>query len=253
MSQVAFTIDVEQDTPPFLSTWRGVETGLPLMLELLGKHGVRATFFVTGMTAERFPGLIASISERHEVSCHGYEHERFDRLAVEEQRRRIDRATEALEAVTGRSPPGFRAPHFRLTWQTLAVLQQSGYAYDASRARYKRFPAQRDLSLTVIPNTLPSSILRLPTWVSRRALRVCLRLLPLVVLDYHPWELVEMSGVRFDLRHGTGKKALGRLDRTLGYLLSRGTEFVTLEQVARHLADSASNTVASRTSPSEDS
>jgi peptidoglycan-N-acetylglucosamine deacetylase len=253
LPQVAFTVDVEQDAPPFLSTWHGVEAGLPSLLELLSKHGVPATFFVTGQTAERYPGLIADISSGHEVSCHGYEHERFDRLVIEEQRRRIDTATELLKAVTGRRPPGFRAPNFRLTWQTLAILEQSGYTYDASRARYKRFPAQRDSSLTVIPNTLPSSVLRLPTWLSRQILRACLRLLPLVVLDYHPWELVEMSDVRFDLRHGTGKKALGRLDKTLSYLLSRETEFVTLEQVARRLETSASNIAASRASPPKDS
>jgi len=75
MSQVALTIDVEQDAPPFLNTWQGVEKGLPLMLEVLAKHDVPATFFITGLAAERFPGLIAEISHRYEVSCHGYEHE----------------------------------------------------------------------------------------------------------------------------------------------------------------------------------
>ena len=237
MAQVAFTVDVEQDAPPFLDTWRGVETGLPLMLELLAKYEVRATFFVTGRTAEGFPELIAQTSTRHEVSCHGYEHERFDRLGVEEQRRRIEKATEVLQAVTGRRPPGFRAPNFRLTSQTIAILEQLGYTYDASKAIYKRFPGQRGSSMIVISNSLPSSLLRWPTWISRRVLGACLCLLPLVVLDYHPWELVKMSHIRFDLKYGTGAKALSRLDRTLGYLLSRGVGFVTLEEVARRRAE----------------
>jgi peptidoglycan/xylan/chitin deacetylase (PgdA/CDA1 family) len=232
MPQVALTIDVEQDAPPFLTTWQGVEKGLPLMLELLAKHDVPATFFVTGLAAERFPGLISEISRGHEVSCHGYGHERFDRLAVEEQQERIQKATEILQKITGTKPPGFRAPNFKLTAQTIVILQEIGYVYDSSKASYKRAPTRSSSTLVEIPNTLPSSFLRLPICLSRSVLSLCLRSLPLVVLDYHPWELVEMSNIRFDLRFATGDKALDRLDRIISYLHTTGTRFVTLEEVA---------------------
>jgi peptidoglycan-N-acetylglucosamine deacetylase len=202
------------------------------MLELLAKHNVQATFFVTGVAAERFPNLIAEISQRHEVSCHGYEHERFDRLAAGEQRWRIEKATGILQKVTGGRPPGFRAPNFKFTAQTLTMVEQLGYIYDASKASYKRGPKARCFSLPQIPNTLPSSVLRLPFCISRPVLNLCLCFSPLVVLDYHPWEFVRMSNVRFDLRFGTGDKALSRLDKTISYLLARGTTFVTLRQVA---------------------
>lgn len=230
MAQVALTIDVEQDAPPFLNTWRGVEKGLPLMLGVLAKHDVPATFFITGLAAERFPKLIAEVSQRYEISCHGYEHERFDMLAVEEQRERIQKATEILQKITGTKPLGFRAPNFKLTVQTLAILEEIGYVYDASKASYKRAPKKNSSSLLEIPNTLPSSFLRLPSWLSRQVLGLCLRFLPLVVLDYHPWELVRMSNVRFDLRFATGDKALNRLDKTISYLHARGTRFVTLKE-----------------------
>jgi peptidoglycan/xylan/chitin deacetylase (PgdA/CDA1 family) len=231
MPQVALTIDVEQDAPPFLNTWQGVEKGLPLMLEVLAKHGVPATFFITGLAAERFPGLIAEISQRYEVSCHGYEHERFDMLAVGEQRKRIQKATEILQKVTGTKPLGFRAPNFKLTVQTLAILEEIGYVYDASKASYKRAPKRSCSSLVEIPNTLPSSFLRLPIWLSRPVLNLCLCFLPLVVLNYHPWELVKISNVRFDMRFATGDKALNRLDRTISYLHTTGARFITLKEV----------------------
>ncbi|MGA8848993.1 MAG: polysaccharide deacetylase family protein [Dehalococcoidia bacterium] len=234
MTQVALTIDVEQDAPPFLNTWQGIEKGLPLMLKVLAKHDVPATFFITGLAAERYPKLIAEVSQRYEVSCHGYEHERFDILAVEEQRKRIQKATEILQKVTGTKPLGFRAPNFKLTVQTLALLEQIGYIYDASEVSYKRAPRRSSDSLVEIPNTLPSCFLRLPSWLSRQVLSLCLRFLPLVVLDYHPWELVRMSNVRFDMRFATGDKALNRLDRTISYLHTSGTRFVTLKEVALH-------------------
>ena len=236
MPQVALTIDVEQDAAPFLNTWQGVEKGLPLMLEVLAKHGVPATFFVTGLAAEGFPKLIAEISQRYEVSCHGYEHERFDKLAVDEQRQRIQKATEILQKITGAKPLGFRAPNFKFTVQTLAILEEIGYVYDASKASYKWAPRQSYSSLVEIPNTLPSSFLRLPTWLSRQVLGLCLCFLPLVVLDYHPWEVVEISNVRFDLRFATGDKALNRLDRTITYLHTTGARFVALKEVALYRA-----------------
>jgi peptidoglycan/xylan/chitin deacetylase (PgdA/CDA1 family) len=232
MAQIALTIDVEEDAPPFLDTWQGVEKGLPLILEVLAKHDVAATFFVTGLAAEGFPGLIAEISQRHEVSCHGYEHERLDRLAVEEQRQRIQKATEILQAITGIKPPGFRAPNFKLNVQTLAILKEIGYIYDASKASYKLAPRHSNSSLTRIYNTLPSSFLRLPVWLSRPVLSLCLRSLPLVVLNCHPWELVEISNVRFDMRFATGDKALNRLNGIIDYLYTKGASFITLQEVA---------------------
>lgn len=232
MLQVAFTVDVEQDVPPFLQTWQGVEKGLPTMLELLARYNVPATFFVTGLAAEKFPGIVAEISQKHEVACHGHEHERFDILAVEEQRKRIEKATDILQRLTGEKPLGFRAPNFKATRQTFAVLKQIGYMYDASKASYKCSPGLSYPGLVEIPNTLPSSFLRLPTWLSFRVLSFCLRFLPLVVLDYHPWELVKISSVRLDLRFATGDKALSRLDKVIGYLTTHGAEFVTMGKVA---------------------
>jgi hypothetical protein len=35
MPQVALTIDVEQDAPPFLNTWQGVEKELPLIKRVI--------------------------------------------------------------------------------------------------------------------------------------------------------------------------------------------------------------------------
>jgi len=202
--KVALTIDVEQDAPPFLNTWRGTEEGVPLLLDVLNKHDVRATFFVTGLAAEKFPQVVTDISQVHEVSCHGYEHERFDMLVAEEQRRRIEKATEILRKLTGKKPPGFRSPNFKLGTETLAIL-----------------------------NTLPSSFLRFPPWLSQTVLRFCLNFLPVVILDYHPWELIRMSNIRIDLRFSTGERALRKLDSAIRFLRRKGTEFVTMEQVAR--------------------
>jgi peptidoglycan/xylan/chitin deacetylase (PgdA/CDA1 family) len=230
MRNVALTIDVEQDVPPYLDTWRGMEEGLPALLDLLSKHGIRATFFVTGRAAEKFPDLVKTISREHEVGCHGYEHERFDKLDLQEQFRRIELATKALNRVAGQVL-GFRAPNFRPSPQTFAVLKQMGYLYDASNACYRIGPDPRDHGLAEIQNTWPSSFLRLPLGFSTRVLCLCLAALPLTVLDFHVWEAIKVTGVRFDCRFATGETALHRLDRVLHYLLTKGARFMLLREV----------------------
>src|SRR5437763_16784385 len=52
---VAFTIDLEPDCPPFLRGYRGIEHGLPRLLDMLRDVGVPATFFTTGEVARRYP------------------------------------------------------------------------------------------------------------------------------------------------------------------------------------------------------
>jgi polysaccharide deacetylase len=53
----------------------GAKVAVPLILELLERHGVRATFFVPGRVGERHPGRVREIlAAGHEVALHGYTH-----------------------------------------------------------------------------------------------------------------------------------------------------------------------------------
>jgi cytosine deaminase len=54
----------------------GPLTGAPRILRLLERHELRATFFVPGYTAKRYPDLVRRIAgEGHEIGHHGYLHE----------------------------------------------------------------------------------------------------------------------------------------------------------------------------------
>lgn len=232
MKSIALTIDVEQDVPPYLNTWQGIKKGLPALLDLLSKHDICATFFVTGQAAEKFPELIKKISREHEVACHGYEHERLDKLNMDEQFKRITLATRVLANVTDQKILGFRAPNFKPSVHTFEILERLDYIYDSSCASYKICKNPRGLKLIEIPNTLPSSFLRLPLWLSTRILQLCSTVLPLTVLDFHVWEVTRVSGVRFDCRFSTGETALRRLDLLLEHSLTRGAKFVMMREVA---------------------
>lgn len=119
-------------------------TGFPRVFDLLDRHGVRATFFVEGWNGVHHPETVAAIVRRgHELGMHGWLHEPWAGLSVEEERELAARATEALATAAGVPPRGFRAPGGRRTAATTAILRDLGYEYDASlgnRMQPERLP-----------------------------------------------------------------------------------------------------------------
>ena len=107
-----------------------------IILNLLNKYNTRATFFVLGVVAEKYPGLIESIHEAgHEVASHGYSHEFLHKLTREDFERGMKKSTTLLRSITGERPLGFRAPYFSINQGTawaLDVLKKLGYRYDSS-------------------------------------------------------------------------------------------------------------------------
>lgn len=84
----------------------------PRVLDLLERHGARASFFCIGERVERHPDLAAEIARRgHRIENHTHRHlNRFAMLAPGGIAREIDRAQEAIAAATGRAPELFRPP-----------------------------------------------------------------------------------------------------------------------------------------------
>ena len=110
----------------------GPLTGVPRLLKILGKRGIRSTFFVPGYTAVRYPDVIRSIIDHgHEVAHHGYLHEPMRGLSEEQESTILDRGLEALDAL-GVRPTGYRAPMWELNWHSPKLLRDRGFLYDSS-------------------------------------------------------------------------------------------------------------------------
>jgi peptidoglycan-N-acetylglucosamine deacetylase len=100
-AELALTFD---DGPDPLAT--------PAILDLLDRHGARATFFCIGTRARAHPGLVREIVARgHAVENHSHAHSAaFACLPPVALRRDIVAAQETLAALTGRIPRFIRAP-----------------------------------------------------------------------------------------------------------------------------------------------
>ncbi|MGH9345772.1 MAG: XrtA system polysaccharide deacetylase [Vicinamibacterales bacterium] len=106
------------------------------LLDIFAEAGVKATFFVLGWVAERFPNLVKRIRlGGHELASHGYEHRLVYDLTPPQFREDLRRAKAALESAAGVPILGYRAPSYSITRRALwalDVLIDEGYAYDAS-------------------------------------------------------------------------------------------------------------------------
>ena len=133
---VAFTVDLEPDCPPFLSGFRGVEHGLPALLDLLQRLDLAATFFTTGDVASRYPRAVERVvGEGHELGCHGMTHTAFTSLGLDAARNEIERSAEILRAFA--PVTSFRAPYLRFPNEYVGLLERSAFELDSSQARYK--------------------------------------------------------------------------------------------------------------------
>ena len=113
-----------------------VEKNTSRLLEILARHEVRATFFILGWVAERFPHLVKQIaSAGHEIASHGYGHELITTQTPSAFRHDIRKAKTILEQLVSRHIFGYRAPSFSITKDTtwaLPILAEEGYIYDSS-------------------------------------------------------------------------------------------------------------------------
>jgi peptidoglycan/xylan/chitin deacetylase (PgdA/CDA1 family) len=106
---------------------------VPRILDLLGREGIKGTFYIPGHTIESYPDLCRRIvDEGHEVGHHGYLHESPVHLTPEEERRVLERGLEACDTVLNLRPTGYRSPAWDLSASSVDLLLEYGFEYDSS-------------------------------------------------------------------------------------------------------------------------
>lgn len=100
-NQVALTFD---------TAWGNED--IDQVISKLAQYECRATFFVTGEWAEKFPEDIKKLHEAgHEIANHSYKHEHFNALSPEQMEESIRKGEEAIKKITGQERVLFRAPY----------------------------------------------------------------------------------------------------------------------------------------------
>jgi polysaccharide deacetylase family protein (PEP-CTERM system associated) len=220
----AFSIDFEDwyqgvlqinysDWPRYQSR---IERNLITILELLSKHCIRATFFILGYIADKFPEFVKLIAANgHEIASHGYYHRPVFEQTPEEFRQDVLRSKKIIESVAGVAVQGYRAPFFSITKKTLwalNILKEAGFKYDSSIFPTKNFLYGIPDAPQTIYKAGEDGLIEFPLSVIKRSgitVPVCggfyMRMLPYALIKWgissfnrtrgpaviylHPWEL----------------------------------------------------------------
>ena len=113
-----------------------VEVGLRLIMEVLERHNVKATFFVLGCVAKKHPDLIKEIASLgHEIGSHGTNHRMVTAQSREEFRADVAMSKQILEDITGEKVKLYRSSSWSIVPKTiwaLRILEEEGFICDSS-------------------------------------------------------------------------------------------------------------------------
>ncbi len=186
---------------------------------ILDERNVKATFFILGWVAERFPEMVRQITEDgHEIATHGYAHDMVYTQTQEVFAQDLARSIQILEQISGTKVIGYRAPTYSIIeeafWAFDELIRQN-LRYDSSifpivHDRYgvpdsDRFPHMINRDSVGTLHEFPLSTLRLWKWNFPIAGGGYLRLFPYwmvksgvaslnrqqkpAIIYLHPWEL----------------------------------------------------------------
>lgn len=220
-------------------------TGALIVLDLLKKVNIKATFFVTANYAVNQPEIISQIIEDgHELASHGFYHSNFTNEHLLQSKL-------TLEKLSGTVVKGFRMA--RMMPVDLPELKRSGYVYNSSinptwlPGRYNHFDKPRTWFFEEGILQLPSSVspfLRFPLfWLSFHNL-------PMQIMKwlsfrtykkdkylniyFHPWEFTDLKLEKFGLpsyiSKNSGDAFIGRVHNFILSAQKKGIEFGTIGQ-----------------------
>lgn len=110
----------------------GAKVAVPLLLDLLQRLDLPASFFVPGRVAERYPHRVEEIlAAGHEIGHHGYTHTSPARLTREQEEAELLRGREAL-TMLGAEVVGYRSPSWDFSPSTLDLLVEHGFRYSSN-------------------------------------------------------------------------------------------------------------------------
>ncbi|MCO5293220.1 MAG: polysaccharide deacetylase family protein [Chitinophagaceae bacterium] len=252
---VCLSFDIEEFDMPL--EYKGVisfeeqisvsRSGLKIILDLLRKFEIKATFFSTVVFAQNNLDLIKEIvGEGHELASHTYYHSKFDIKDLLSSK-------QELESLSGRQIQGLRMP--RMMQVADSDVLAAGYRYNSSinptwlPGRYDNRHLPRTLFIEKGLIQIPASVsprLRFPLfWLSFHNLPLSVYLLLLqkayqkdgyLNLYFHPWEFIDIKKKAYCLPKytciNTGNRMIIRFTRLLEWIKKKNYSGNTLENLA---------------------
>ncbi|PPR19622.1 MAG: Peptidoglycan deacetylase [Alphaproteobacteria bacterium MarineAlpha10_Bin2] len=220
------------------------EVAIPRILKVFRHFGIKQTFFYPAWCMETYPHLVEAILKYgHEIAAHGYLHEGANHETRERQAYWLDKQVDIFKRMTGAGPRGWRAPLYDALKDSLELLAERGFTYDASLVGD---------DVPYVLNTRKGEIIALPSYWAMDDWPHYMHSLDfqytmtikspdeaIAVFDSEFDAMYKLGGLLVTVWHPFVSGRLARLDRVADWieqLIDKGKVwFATVEEIAAHV------------------
>ena len=123
-----------QTSPSWISRGEfGPRVGMPRLISLFEKYGIKTTWFIPGHTIETYRKQCERVLKAgHEIAHHGWTHRPPAELSAEQEEGELVRANESIRKLTGKKARGYRSPSWDLSPHSVRLMLKHGFQYDSS-------------------------------------------------------------------------------------------------------------------------
>lgn len=107
-----YYVDMKEKTASITFDCAWGSSDIPEILQTLKKENIKATFFIVGLWAEKYPEVVKMIAaDGHDIANHGYSHLRMDTLNNDMISSEITQCSNKLSEISGTKVELFRPPY----------------------------------------------------------------------------------------------------------------------------------------------
>lgn len=143
----------------FDAAWGNEDT--ELLIDILGKYNLKATFFVVGDWVDKYPESVKALSDAgHEVMNHSNKHDHMSQLSASQIVEDLEACNKKIEAVTGKKPTLMRPPFGEYDNNVITAVRSIGMEpiqWDVDSLDWKNLDAAQ-ITKRVLDGVKPGSI-----------------------------------------------------------------------------------------------
>jgi polysaccharide deacetylase family sporulation protein PdaB len=156
-----YSVETNKIAITFDCAW-GAED-IPIILETLKKENVKASFFIVGQWAEKYPETVKLIaSEGHDIANHGYSHLRMSTIGKEKCKSEIELCNQKLEEISGVKIKLFRPPYGDYNNLVIDTCNELGcypIQWNVDSLDWKKEMSKQDILDRILKRTRPGAII----------------------------------------------------------------------------------------------
>ena len=143
----------------FDAAWGNEDT--QALIDILGRHGVKATFFLVGSWVDKYPESVKALSDAgHSVQNHSNTHPHMTELGPDAIAAEANACNDKIEAITGLRPTLLRPPYGDYNDTVVNTIRSLGMEpiqWDTDSLDWKDLEAQ-EITKRVLEKVQPGSI-----------------------------------------------------------------------------------------------